>query len=82
MESIMIKEGGVIISLPVGIFPTKNKRLNKIAADQITERLKTLIKNKTSVEEAVEEFAIIIKDNFPKKKREYDRIIKQITGEN
>lgn len=76
MEPVIIKQGGVTITLPIEKLPTINKEMNRIAADQLMERLKRVLKKNPSVQ-VLEEFAMIVQDKFPQKQNEHDQILRQ-----
>jgi len=56
--------------------PTVNKKMNKMAADQLIKRLERVLRKNPSVE-VLDEFAMIIRDKFPHKQGECEQILDQ-----
>jgi len=76
MEPIIIKEGGVKMTLPLNNLPTVNKKVNQLAANQLMKRFKWVLRTNPSIE-VLDEFATIIQDKFPQKQEEHAHILSQ-----
>jgi len=76
MKPIIIREGGVIMTLSLEKLPTVNKKVNEKAANQLMKRLKRALRQNPSIE-VLDEFATIVQEKFPHKQTEYAQIIGQ-----
>lgn len=76
MKPIIIKHGGVKMKLPMEKLPTRNKEVNRLAANQLITRLKKDLEGSPSVG-VLDEYATIIRDKFPYKIAEYGQIMDQ-----
>jgi len=76
MKPVIIREGGVKMTLSIEKLPTVNKKVNQLAADQLMKRLKRVLMKNPSVE-VLEEYAIIVRDKFPHIQEEHAQILRQ-----